>query len=194
MSVLCRSVGDACGRQKKKMVRALSVWADALQFETTCIVKLVRHAEELGAGTRSCGANILCCSLRENRTQNAGRRNMWDEKKYIIDRSVCLFSFVLEMFFVERVQLHYCAVFQDNLCCCATADVVQDIIRVVAVVHALHPGRDPQIFLLEHKSFQIHERLRNSTTKILRLGADTREGMHRDLHPHREDAIHASFG
>ena len=55
------------------MVRALSVWADALQFETTCVVRLVRHAEELGAVSRSCGANILFCSLGENRAQNVGR-------------------------------------------------------------------------------------------------------------------------
>ena len=67
------------------------------------------------------------------------------------------------------------------------------------LIHALHTERDPQVFLLEHKSFNIHERLRNNTTKLLRdillrLGAETREDMHRDLHPHREKAIHASFG
>ena len=55
------------------MVRALSVWADAFQFETSRVVRLVRRAQELGAVSRSCGANILSCSLRENRTQNAGR-------------------------------------------------------------------------------------------------------------------------
>ena len=71
------------------MVKALSVWADALQFETTCVVRLVRHAEELGAVSRSCGANILFCGLREKQNSERGsRRNMWDEKIYIVDRSV----------------------------------------------------------------------------------------------------------
>ena len=89
------------------------------------------------------------------------------------------------VFLCGPIQLHHCG--------------VQDIIRFVAVVHALHPECDPQVFLLEHKSFHIHERLRNNTTKLLgvillRLGAETREDMHRDLHPHREKAIHASFG
>ena len=79
--------------------------------------------------------------------------------------------------------------FPQNLCCCVTADAVQDIIRVVAVVHALHPVRDSQVYLLEHEVFHIHERLRNNTTKLLgdillRLGAETREDMHRDLHIH----------
>ena len=84
--------------------------------------------------------------------------------------------------------------FLDNFCCCATADAVQEILRVV--VHELHPDCDPQVFLLEHKSFHIRERLRNKTTKLLgdillRLGAETRENMNRDLHPHREKAMHA---
>ena len=75
-------------------------------------------------------------------------------------------------------------------------DAVQDIIHVVAVAHAVQ--RDPHFFLLE-QSFNIHERLRYNTTKLLgdvllRLGTETREDMHRDLHTHREKAIHASFG
>ena len=57
--------------------------------------------------------------------------------------------------------------FLDNLCCCAKADAVQHIIRVVGVVHALHPERDPQVFLLEHKRFNIRGRLRNNTTELL---------------------------
>ena len=70
------------------MVRVLSVWADALQFETTSVVRLIRHAEELGAVSRSCGANILFCSLRENRTQNVGLTETCGMKKYTVDRSV----------------------------------------------------------------------------------------------------------
>ena len=55
--------------------------------------------------------------------------------------------------------------FPDNLSCCATADALQDIIHVVAVVNALHPERDPHT--AEHQSFHIHERLRNNTTNLL---------------------------
>ena len=45
----------------------------------------------------------------------------------------------------------------------------------------------------------MNEGLRKNTTQLLgdillRLGAETRENMHRDIHPHREKAIHASFG
>ena len=87
---------------------------------------------------------------------------MWDEKSFSLTEE---FEVV---FLCGRIQLHHCAAFRDNLCCCAKADAVQDIIRVVTVVHALHPERDPQVFLLEHKSFHIHERLRNNTTKLLR--------------------------
>ena len=52
------------------MVRALSVWADALQYETLCVVRLVRRADELGVVSGSCGANILFSSLSKNRTTN----------------------------------------------------------------------------------------------------------------------------
>ena len=81
-------VRQSCFEVGQKMVMALSVWAAALQFESTCVVRLVRHAEELGAVSRSCGANILFCSLRENRTQNMGRTETCGMKKYIVDRSV----------------------------------------------------------------------------------------------------------
>ena len=46
------------------------VWADALQYEALCVVRLVRHAEELGVVSGSCGANILFSSLSENKTTN----------------------------------------------------------------------------------------------------------------------------
>ena len=65
------------------MVSALSVWASALQFETPSVARLVRHAEEFGAVSRSCGANILFCTLRENRTQNVGRTETCGMKKGI---------------------------------------------------------------------------------------------------------------
>ena len=42
-------VRQSCFEVGQKMVRALSVRADAFQFETTCVVRLVRRAEELGA-------------------------------------------------------------------------------------------------------------------------------------------------
>ena len=42
-------VRQSCFEVGQKMVRALSALADALQFETICVVRLVRHAEELGA-------------------------------------------------------------------------------------------------------------------------------------------------
>ena len=64
---------------------------------------------------------------------------MWGEKSISINE---VFDFLC-----GHIQLHHCAVFLDNFCCCATPDAVQDIIRVVAVVHALHPERDPQVSL-----------------------------------------------
>ena len=94
------------------------------------------------------------------------------------------------VFLCGPFRLHHCAVFPDNLCCCATGDAVQNIIHAVAFLHALHPERDSPVFLLEHKSFHIHGRLRNNTTKLLgdillRLGTETWEDMFRDLHPYR---------
>ena len=77
----CLRVRLSCFEVGQKMVKALSVWADAIQFETTCAVRLVRHAQELGAVSRSCGANILFCSLTENRTQNVGRTETCGMKK-----------------------------------------------------------------------------------------------------------------
>ena len=103
---------------------------------------------------------------------------MWDEKSFPLTGG--------------HIQRHHCVVFPGNLRCCATADAVQDIIRTVAVVHALHPEPDPQVFLMEHRSLHVHKLIRNNTTKLvgdilLRLGAETREDI-------REKVIHASFG
>ena len=185
MSILCkkmsassinsfRSVGDACVigraalRSGPKMVRALSVWADAPQFETTCVVKLVRHAEELGEVSRSCRCQHPLLQPEGKQNSECGsQRNMWDEKSFPLTGG--------------HIQRHHCVVFPGNLRCCATADAVQDIIRTVAVVHALHPEPDPQVFVMEHRSLHIHERIRNNTTKLvgdilLRLGAETARG------------------
>ena len=53
----------------------------ALQFVSTCVVRLVRHTEEHGAVSQSCGVNILFCSSREKELKNVGRtETMWDEK------------------------------------------------------------------------------------------------------------------
>ena len=53
------------------MVRALSVWADAPQFETTCVVRLVRHPGKNGTKWFKCGLGTGAESeLNVNKTLN----------------------------------------------------------------------------------------------------------------------------
>ena len=79
--------GRAALRSTKKMVRALSVWAEALQFEPHVVLDWFVTVKN-SARSPEVVVPTFFCSLRENRTHNVGRTETCGMKKYIADRSV----------------------------------------------------------------------------------------------------------